>query len=74
MGPKNAKAGASKQKPKEEERDETLQAVVSLQETLTRVHIINMPGQVLADSYERRFTPFTLERPRVSIRSIELLP
>ncbi|MCJ1403384.1 hypothetical protein MMC11_006607 [Xylographa trunciseda] len=46
MAPRNAKANAAKQKPKEEQREDTLQAVV------------------LADSYERRFTPFTLERPR----------
>ena len=39
MGPKNTKAGASKQKAKEEERDETLQAVVSLQGMLTRALI-----------------------------------
>ncbi|MCJ1384226.1 hypothetical protein MMC17_007342 [Xylographa soralifera] len=46
MAPRNTKGNAAKQKPKEEQREDTLQAVV------------------LADSYERRFTPFTLERPR----------
>ncbi|MCJ1391974.1 hypothetical protein MMC18_008487 [Xylographa bjoerkii] len=46
MAPRNAKGSSAKQKPKEEQREDTLQAVV------------------LADSYERRFTPFTLERPR----------
>ncbi|KAL9102397.1 MAG: hypothetical protein Q9187_009126, partial [Circinaria calcarea] len=46
MAPKNPKGVAAKQKPKEEQREDSLQAVV------------------LADSYERKFTPFTLERPR----------
>ncbi|MCJ1436459.1 hypothetical protein MMC27_005838 [Xylographa pallens] len=46
MAPRTTKGNAGKQKPKEEQREDTLQAVV------------------LADSYERRFTPFTLERPR----------
>ncbi|MCJ1420618.1 hypothetical protein MMC32_006976 [Xylographa parallela] len=46
MAPRTTKVNAGKQKPKEEQREDTLQAVV------------------LADSYERRFTPFTLERPR----------
>ncbi|MCJ1287691.1 hypothetical protein MMC26_007043 [Xylographa opegraphella] len=46
MAPRTAKGNAAKQKPKEEQREDTLQAVV------------------LTDSYERRFTPFSLERPR----------
>ncbi|MCJ1471650.1 hypothetical protein MMC13_000290 [Lambiella insularis] len=46
MAPRNAKSNTAKQKLKEEQREDTLQAVV------------------LADSYERRFAPFTLERPR----------
>ncbi|KAI9877421.1 MAG: hypothetical protein M1830_003976 [Pleopsidium flavum] len=47
MGPKNQKGGVSnKLKIPEEEREDSLQAVV------------------LADSYETRFRPYTLERPR----------
>ncbi|KAL2045611.1 hypothetical protein N7G274_002039 [Stereocaulon virgatum] len=46
MPPKNPKAAKAKQKPQEEQREESLQAVV------------------LADSFETRFVPFTLERPR----------
>ncbi|KAL6721191.1 translation initiation factor eIF-2B epsilon subunit, GEF [Lecanora helva] len=45
---KNSKIAKSKQKPQEEQRDESLQAVV------------------LADCFEARFAPFTLERPRKS--------
>ncbi|KAL8706205.1 MAG: hypothetical protein Q9201_000711 [Fulgogasparrea decipioides] len=45
MPPKGPKT-KGRQKPQEERREESLQAVV------------------LADSYETRFTPFTLERPR----------
>ncbi|CZR57467.1 related to GCD6-translation initiation factor eIF2b epsilon, 81 kDa subunit [Phialocephala subalpina] len=44
--PKSKKGGASGQKKPEDEREETLQAVV------------------LADSFETRFIPFTIETPR----------
>ncbi|KAL8938552.1 MAG: hypothetical protein Q9216_003838 [Gyalolechia sp. 2 TL-2023] len=54
MPPKTPKV-KGKQKPQEEQREESLQAVI------------------LADSYESRFTPFTLESPRV-LRENCLLP
>ncbi|KAL9026108.1 MAG: hypothetical protein Q9196_005174 [Gyalolechia fulgens] len=44
--PTKASKAKGKQKPQEEKREESLQAVI------------------LADSYESRFAPFTLERPR----------
>lgn len=46
MGPKGQKTATGRQKPGEEAREDSLQAVV------------------LADTFETRFTPLTLERPR----------
>ncbi|KAA6411212.1 MAG: translation initiation factor eif-2b epsilon subunit [Lasallia pustulata] len=46
MTPRHPKGGSGKQKPQDDNREDSLQAVV------------------LADSFETRFNPFTLERPR----------
>lgn len=64
MPPKSGKGSAAKSKSKEEQREDTLQAVVSPPQEYFAFHPSNRV-EVLADSYERRFTPFTLERPRV---------
>ncbi|KAL9609155.1 MAG: hypothetical protein Q9167_006050 [Letrouitia subvulpina] len=63
MPPKASKS-KSHSKAQEEKREESLQAVVS-RTTICLVNIASYQhAQVLADSYETRFTPFTLERPR----------
>ena len=66
MAPKNAKAVKTKQKPQDEQREDSLQAVVSGTTGLWLIAHIDTT-QVLADSFETRFKPFTLERPRVRL-------
>jgi translation initiation factor eIF-2B subunit epsilon len=66
-GAPKGKKGAAAGKKAEEEREETLQAVVwasSLHRMCQSGEILNLT-QVLADSFETRFNPFTLETPRV---------
>lgn len=58
------KGGKSKQKGQEDQREQNLQAVVD-SERLFDLIVDILLMQVLADSFETRFTPFTLERPRV---------
>lgn len=70
MAPKNPKATKSKQKVLEDQLEEALQAVVSALCLATSDRCIHFnrlidPMQVLADSFETRFSPFTLQRPRV---------
>ncbi|MCJ1307770.1 hypothetical protein MMC25_001418 [Agyrium rufum] len=67
MPPKNARAdAAAKQKAKEEEREETLQAVTCFEGCLAGLRRAT-ESMVLADSFERKFAPFSLERPRCLI-------
>lgn len=54
-----------KQKAQEDKREDSLQAVVRTC-TLYCAKAFEPTEQVLADSFETRFKPFTLERPRVS--------
>lgn len=70
MPPKNPKAAKSKQKVLEDQIEEVLQAVVSalcLAASDRYIHFNRLIDsiQVLADSFETRFSPFTLQRPRV---------
>jgi hypothetical protein len=68
MPPKGKKAGASANKQKEEDREEPLQAVVSILccRHLTPHRTLTSPIlQILADSFETRFRPLTLDKPRV---------
>jgi hypothetical protein len=60
--PPKGKKGQDKGKSGEEERDEPLQAVVS---SASASAAIELTFQILADPFETRFSPFTLERPRV---------
>lgn len=72
-GAGKGKKPASTGKKVDEEREETLQAVVwfrSLENT--RRAVLTNCLQILADSFETRFSPFTLETPRVSLRLIVL--
>jgi translation initiation factor eIF-2B subunit epsilon len=64
-GKKPAKGRAA-----EEKREDVLQAVVSFSLPLApprRLHDALLIFQILADSFQDRFMPFTLERPRVSV-------
>ncbi|KAL9035746.1 MAG: hypothetical protein Q9214_006445 [Letrouitia sp. 1 TL-2023] len=65
MPPKASKS-KSNAKAQEEKREESLQAVVSrtAQYSVDHQTVSYQDAQILADSYETRFTPFTLERPR----------
>jgi hypothetical protein len=76
MAPKDKKSkGAAGGKSGDEERDEPLQAVVCLPSPLalriyalqSRISNRTVVLQILADPFETRFSPFTLERPRVSV-------
>jgi translation initiation factor eIF-2B subunit epsilon len=67
-GAPKGKKGAAAGKKVEDEREETLQAVVRISIrnlVLQPQEMLNL-AQVLADSFETRFNPFTLETPRVS--------
>ncbi len=64
-GPKGKK-GAAGGKHAEDEREETLQAVVRTASLNMIYQEMLIFAQVLADSFETRFNPFTLETPRVS--------
>ncbi len=72
-----APAGKGKQvtakKGGEDEREETLQAVVRkikhVQSICPTARLL-MVSQVLADSFETRFNPFALEKPRVCLHML----
>jgi len=66
MAPKSQKRNSSnKQKPQDEEREDSLQAVVGFVLARLEKTTHTTVAQILADSYETKFRPFTLERPRV---------
>jgi translation initiation factor eIF-2B subunit epsilon len=67
MPPKGKKSQSNdKAKATEEERDEPLQAVVRAANARLCILVqIAKVLQILADPFETRFNPFTLERPRV---------
>ena len=71
MSRKGAKPGAANNKKGvEEEREDSLQAVVGDKLPLrSRFGIFASltSYKVVADSFERRFSPFTKERPRVGL-------
>lgn len=57
---------APKGKKAEDEREETFQAVVCKHITNYHAYVFNADlRQVLTDSFESRFQPFSLERPSV---------
>jgi translation initiation factor eIF-2B subunit epsilon len=67
---KGKKAVTGGGKKVEDEREETLQAVVCNFFSVLQFYIGDSTNsvQILADSFETRFSPFTLETPRVSPR------
>lgn len=66
MGPKSKKGAANdRQRSAEEEVEDPLQAVVSAAAERNLCCVILSSPQILADPFETRFNPFTLERPRV---------
>jgi len=67
MAPKKKAAQADKGRV-EEEVEEPLQAVVCSLSYTVQAYADTHKAQILADSFETRFSPFTLERPRVRTR------
>lgn len=68
-GKGGAASGKAKKAPKagaDDKREDVLQAVVSLSSPRAPLPTMRLlVPQVLADSFQDRFLPFTLERPRV---------